>query len=146
MLKNLLKHSTIYFIGLIVGKFFSTAVFILLARILLPEKSGVVTFFITLQTIFTVFGDWGLNQWYQKHIHVSKPSSLLQEVFFARSIMLLLEIVLFSLLGITQAISFSPFLFWSFLLSLLPEAYLSICDGFYLAHKKAWFIALKTPS
>lgn len=142
MIKKLLARSGFYFTGLVIHKLFSTLVFILLARILLPEGFGQLTFFITLAILITNIGDFGLIQWYQKTIYKNSMVKNLNSIINARLITLFLSII-FAIIFLFIFRPFSLFISLILLLLLIPEAFLSIMDAYYLVAKRPLNIALK---
>ena len=144
MLQKLIKQSAKYFIGLAFGKVLSTITFILLARALLTQGFGTFTLFITLIQVITFFGDIGLNQWYQKHADHENKKNVLHKLLFLRLLTLIISI----------AIGFVTFTFSTlpsqllviFLLTLIPEAFLSALDGFYLERRQSFVVSFKTVS
>ncbi len=145
MLTSLFKRSGIYFFGLILGKTLSVIVFILFARSLLPEKFGDFVLFVTLLQIVTFLADFGLNQWYQKQADQVDKNKLLSQIISARIVTLIVSLFL-SLIFLFLTSSFSQFVSVLFLLCLIPEAFLSVVDGFYLEKQQPLRVALKTTS
>ena len=143
MLKPLFKRPTIHFSGLLFSKAISTFVFILLARLFGPQMFGEFIFYITLLTIFTVFFDFGLNQWYQKTAEGQPPTVIFQKVLSARLITLLLA-VLIALFVLVRWTNFSSFYIAIFLITLIPESFVSVVDGYFLETKRPLKISLKT--
>ncbi len=144
MIRSLFKRSSVYFSGLALGRLLSTIVFILFARTLLPEKFGSFIFFITLLQVVTFFSDFGLNQWYQKRINHEEKNQLLGTVLKTRFYTLLISFI--ASIFILKTTSFSSVDSILFLLLLIPEALLSIVDGYYLEKKQSLRVAIKTVS
>ena len=67
MIKSIFKRSGLFFGGSIISKIFTTSVYILLSRYLNPAEYGQGTLGVTVVLLGSVFGDYGLTQWYQKH-------------------------------------------------------------------------------
>lgn len=142
MLKNLIKQSSIYFVGLALGKVITTITFILLARQLLSEGFGTFTLFITLIQVITFFGDVGLNQWYQKQVEEHHAKDLLHKILSVRIVTLIasfiIAIILFSFSSLPS------YTLALFLAALIPEAFLSVLDGYYLEQRRSIMVSLKT--
>lgn len=145
MLESLFKTSSIYFGGLVAGKLFTTIAFILLGRILPLADFGKGVLFITLASVITYFGDFGMNQWYQKEVENHDKKTLFQTIFFARLWTLGLSIIIaFLFLTVTHTFSFPITIL--FLFMLIAEGLLSIADGYYLEKKEGLKVALKPVS
>lgn len=143
MLTALFKQSGIYFFGLVISKILSVIVFILFARTLLPAKFGDFVLFVTLLQIITIFADFGLNQWYQKQADKTDKKKLFYKVISARMFTLIFSLIAsYFFLNLTK--SFSSSISLIFLINLLPEAFLSIADGYYFEKGQSAKIALKT--
>lgn len=143
MIKDLLKRSTYYLSGLTLSKIVSVVAFVLFARALLPAGFGQFVLFTTLIQVITFFFDFGLNQWYQKHAHSSDLSVLIQRLLSARLVTLGLSLSVGGLI-LTFTHSFNYFVSFILILSLIPEAFLSIVDGYYLEKKNAVKVSMKT--
>ncbi len=142
MLKNLIKQSSIYFVGLAFGKVLSTVTFILLARHLLSEGFGTFTLFLTLLQVITYFGDVGLNQWYQKQVEDHHTKHLLNNILSVRIFTLILSVIF--AVGLYSFSSLPAHMLALFLATLIPEAFLSVLDGYYLEQRKSIIVSLKT--
>ena len=145
MLTNLFKRSGIYFSGLVASKIVTFIVYILLARHFFPEKFGEVVFFMTLLQTVTVAADFGLNQWYQKRADFENKKMLFLKITSARLFTLLISIVL-SFIVLWQAAWFSMPVLLLFIIALVPEAFVSITDGYYLEKKQSLRVAIKGAS
>lgn len=143
MLSGLLKRSGIYFICLTLSKIFSVLVFILFARTLLPQNFGNFIFFITLLQVITFFSNFGLNQLYQKKADVEDKNILFSKIITARIFTLIISLIV-SWIFISLTNSFTPFVTIIFAITLVPEAFLSICDGYYLEKGNTVKVSLKT--
>jgi len=143
VLSALFKRSSIYLGGLTVSKLLSTLVFILFARILLPQNFGNFVLFVTLLQVVTFFADFGLIQWYQKQATITDKNTLIGEVLFARLITLFISIII-SIFFLLISKSFSNYISILFIISLVPEAFLSVIDGYYLELKQSFRVSLKT--
>ncbi|MBI4009531.1 oligosaccharide flippase family protein [Candidatus Roizmanbacteria bacterium] len=145
MLHSLFKRSGIYFLGLSLGKILSLLVFILFARTLLPERFGDFVLFVTLIQIVTFFSDFGLNQWYQKQADSQDRTTLFSKMISARFVTLIVSLLISSIfLFFSSTFQFLTSIF--FLLTLLPEAFLSVIDGYYLEKKQSLKVSLKVTS
>jgi O-antigen/teichoic acid export membrane protein len=141
MIKKLFLHSSIYFAGLLCGKMLSILVFILFARTLQPEAFGDFVFFITLLQTVTFFADAGLIHYYQ-----TRPSSdLFKKIIVTRLYTLFISSII-AVFILTTTPFFHIETVILFLLTLIPEAFLSIADAHYLTEKKSFIISLKTIS
>jgi O-antigen/teichoic acid export membrane protein len=142
MIRNLIKRSSVQFFGTLLGKAISIIVFIFVARDTNPEIFGKIIFFITVVQIATIFADFGLNQYYQKQSNFLNKRKLINRVLNARLASLFLSIILVFLILITSQ-TLNLLISLLTVLLLLPEAALSIFDGFYLVKKQPSRIALK---
>lgn len=145
MLTNLFKKSGIYFSGLLISKIVNFVVYILLARFFLPEKFGTLVLFFTLIQIVTVFADFGLNQWYQKRVDFESKELFFSQIIMVRFFTLFVSIVI-SFLILRQTSWLSSFLNILFVIALIPEALVSITDGYYLEKGKPLMVAFKGTS
>jgi len=144
MIKSLAKRSSLYFLGLLVGKALSFAVFILFARVLLPEVFGDFILFVTIIQLVTFIADFGLIQWYQKQASTQSSPKLFSLVIQARITTFLISIPL-TIIFLTVTRTFVPFSVNLLLLSVIFfEAILSVSDGYYLEKNKSFVVALKT--
>lgn len=143
MLSGLFKRSGIYFIGLTLSKILSVIVFILFARTLLPQNFGNFILFVTLLQVITFFADFGLNQWYQKKADSIDKNILFNQIISARVFTLIISLIV-SWIFINLTNSFSPLVTIIFLATLIPEAFLSVCDGYYLEKGNTSKVSLKT--
>ncbi|PIV10015.1 hypothetical protein COS31_05110 [Candidatus Roizmanbacteria bacterium CG02_land_8_20_14_3_00_36_15] len=147
MIKSLFKHSTIYFSGLFVSKLLTTIVWILIARLFAPVIFGQVVLYLTFIQLATYFANFGLNQWYQKQIehHQYQRGLLLNKILNARLITLFLSLIILGFfLFFTKSFSLSASIFT--LLTLIPDSFLAIGEGYYLEQKKGLRVALKSAS
>lgn len=143
MIATLAKRSATYLSGLLTSRALSVIAFILYARVLLPEKFGEFIFFVTLIQTITFFADFGLVQWFQKESHNQKNrEKIFTQIIQARLFTLIVS--LFISYAIVTATGFSTFKTLTFLFLLIPEAFLSILDGYYLAQGKPGRVGLKT--
>ena len=86
MLQNLFKHSSLYLIGSFISKSATTLAWILLARALQPTLYGQFTlFFLLIQTI-TFFFDFGLIQFFFKHVEKGKEEILFGKLIYLRTL------------------------------------------------------------
>lgn len=146
MILPLFKRSTIYFFGLTLSKVLSVLVFILFARVLLPEKFGNFTLFVTLLQVITFFADFGLNLWYQKKAGDGEDRQILFSKIISARIFTLFLSILISITFLYLTSSFQFLISVIFLLTLIPEAFLSVIDGYYLEKNQSFKVALKTTS
>lgn len=138
MIRTLLKRSSVHFGGLVLLRIVSTVLFIAFARVFAPDVFGQLIFFSTIVTFITVIGAFGLPQWYQRQ-HEIEESKKFWWLVHARLFTLLLSITFaFPVLLFTH--SFPTFTLLITILSLIPEAFLTMYDGYYLEHKQAYII------
>lgn len=144
MLRSLFKRSGKYFLGLITSKVLTSIAFILLARYFQPSVFGEIVFYWALIQLFTSWSDFGLIQWYQKKAHALKDHrSLLAEMIEARIATLILSITIATFMFYIGGL-FSPSLIALFIITLIPEAFNSIFDAFYLAKHQSPKVATKS--
>lgn len=140
MIQSLLKHSGIYFAGLSLSKVLTVLLFVLLARLLGPSDFGRYIFFLTLAQLLTVLFDLGLVQWFQKEAHNRPAAELVRIMLPVRTTALAVSMVS----AVVIITLFPTGADAVLLLLLIPEAYLSVLDGFYFHIKKSYMVALKT--
>ena len=145
MIRQLFKHSGIFFFGSLISKILTTIAWILLARVLSPEKYGQFTLYFMMLQFITFLADFGLNQYYLRSIENFERKILFNKVLFIRSTTLAISMVLMAvILLVFNLFQFSISII--FLLSLIPMSYLSITDGFYLEQKKGFRVSLRLAS
>lgn len=142
MVSSLLKRSGGFFFGLTLSRLITTGVFILLARHFAPAIFGQLILYVTLLSVGTYFADLGLNQWYQKNVNLLGEKQALHNVISARTYSLIVTLGVFIVFFILVP-TFSVFMTALFLINIIPEAYTSIIDGYYLADKKPMKISVK---
>lgn len=142
MLKKLFKKSLIYFVTLVMGKLLTAVFFIILARILQPEKFGVITYFVTVVQLTSVIADFGMKQWYQKKMAENKQPLLLNQFVWWRGIFFVLSVV--AILIIQKVTNFLEVkMLLPLMAALLLEGMMSVADGFYLAREKSLNLGYK---
>lgn len=142
MIRPLLKRSAFYFVGLSLSKALSIIVFILFARVLKAEGFGDLVLYATLGQIATFLGDFGLVQWYQKKAHVEERSLLFSKLIVSRIFTLIMSIILW-LTFFTIVPTFSYFVVILFVLTLIPDSFTSVIDGYYFDKKQPLRVAFK---
>jgi O-antigen/teichoic acid export membrane protein len=143
MLRSLFKQSSIYFIALIGGKALTTLAWIIFARLFTQEFTGGIIFFVTLIEITTFIADFGLNQWYMKHADDGDEKTIYQHVTNTRLMTLIVSAMVLSIILLfTKSFNFSVSIIC--IMTLLPEAFLSIGDSYYLRKKQSYNVALKS--
>lgn len=136
MLRKLFKKSLLYFLTLVGGKLLTAVFFIVLARILQPEKFGVITYFVTVVQLLSVLADVGMKQWYQKKMAEKKRPLLLNQFlawrlfFFDLTVVIVLSVNYYG--GFFSATMLPALIF-----ALLLEGLVSVADGYYLAQEKS---------
>lgn len=142
MVKSLFLRSGFYFLGLVFVKFFSTFLFIGVANVLSLQDVGTISFFLTVLSLFTLVGDWGLIQWYQVQFAQKNDVKLESVVGQARLVLLCIAMVVFFFYYLLTK-PFTPFLSFLFVIMLIPEGLLSVSDGYYLVRKQTYKIVVK---
>lgn len=143
MITSLLKNSGIYFTGLSAGKVLTVLLFVLLARLLGPSSFGQYVFFLTVLQLITIVSDIGLIQWFQKEAHVSAAKELMHEIIPVRIVTLVVSgILTYAILTATNALPGEATLL--LVLTMIPEAFLSVLDGYYFHLHRSFMVALKT--
>ena len=127
---------------LVGGKLLTAVFFIVLARLLQPEKFGLITYFITVVQLLSVIADIGMKQWYQKTMAQKKQPLLLSQFFTWRLISVDILAVLLVLGQMIWAF-FAPELLAPLLIALLLESFISVADGYYLAREKSLALGFK---
>ena len=141
MLRSLFNRLGLYFIGLVGAKAITTVLFILLARRFTPEVFGDIVFYWMLVNLTTSFADFGMVQWYQKKADKTIDKRLLLHstlssrtiTYFVSLIITLFFLIFFDLFSVE-----SIFLF---VITLFPEAILSVLDGYYFERKQSTKVA-----
>lgn len=142
MLRRLFQKSLFYFATLVFGKLLTAVFFIVIARILQPEKFGEITFFMTLTQVISVIADLGLKSWYQKHTALRRDPNLLSQLTLWR---LLLYLFTVGVLSIFQLVThfFTASLFPLILVALAWESLLTIADAYYLSRCQSLRLGIK---
>ncbi len=142
MLRKLFKKSLVYFATLVSGKLLTAAFFIILARILQPEKFGLITYFMTVVQVVNVFSDFGLKSWYQKQMAKKNQSDLLLGLLQWRLILCGISIAGLTILQLLlRTIPLSMLL--PMMTLLILEALVSVGDGYYLARQNSLALGYK---
>ena len=145
MIKSLFQRSGVYFLGLSFAKILSVLVFILFARALHPSVFGDLVLYATLGQIATTLGDFGLNQWYQKQIHVQDEKNLFSKLISARALSLIVSLILmFIFFNLIPTFASSVVIL--FLLTMIPDAFMSSLDGYYFHKKQSLKVSMKIVS
>lgn len=142
MVRQLFFRSGVYFSGLVLVKVLSTFVFIFLARLLQPELFGKLSFFLTLLSLLTLVSDWGLIQWFQVNRTVANEVAQIKRVSHARLFAAIASMGIFILYNLVFHV-FTPVETALFVFAIFPEAFLSVCDGYYLVRHRSPMIAVK---
>lgn len=145
MIRHLFKHSGIFFFGSMLSKVITTLAWVLLARVLSPEKYGQFTLYIMILQFATFFADFGLNQYYLKYIDEFGAKILFNKILFVRTVTLLISLVLIVTILFLFKI-FDPVISLILILNMIPHAYLSIIDGYFLEQKKGLRVSLRMTS
>lgn len=140
MIRSLFKHSSIYFAGLSFSKFLTVILFILLARYMGPAEFGGYIFFITVAQLITVFFDVGMIQWFQKEAHSRPANELVHTILPIRTSALAVSVAVTMIVTYFFPTQSDVLLF----IILIPDAYLSVLDGYYFHIRKSYMVALKT--
>lgn len=144
MIRQLFKHSSVYFSGLLISKVVTFATYVVLARFLLPQKFGELVFIVTIIQVATVLADFGLNQWYQKQADLEDKTQLFSNIVVARMLTLCISsLILYAILTAFPVIKVQ---YWLLIAILFPESIISITDGYYLERKKTLRVAFKNAS
>ncbi len=144
MVKTLLKRSTSHFAGLFVGKVLSTGLLIILARMLMPEKFGLLVLFITFVQFTTALADFGLKQWYQTKAHLFNKSAIFRQALHAR----LLTYIVSLLALLLMLVIWKPFSLISsgfLLLIIFPDGLLSLAEAYWLERRQSFKVGLRNP-
>ncbi|OGK12424.1 hypothetical protein A3C98_00425 [Candidatus Roizmanbacteria bacterium RIFCSPHIGHO2_02_FULL_37_15] len=145
MIRQIFKQSGIFFFGSVVSKVVTTFAWILLARVLVPEKYGQFTLYFMILQFVTFIADFGLNQYYMKNVENFGRTNMFNRILFVRSMTLLFSGGLMLLILFSFKI-FSSIITTIFILSMVPMSYLSVTDGYYLERKKTFRASLKLAS
>ena len=96
MVRDLFKHTGIYFFGSILSKSITTVAWIALARLLTPEKYGQFILYIMILEMTTFIGDFGLNQWYLRNVEKENRTLIFNKIVYVRSVTLFLSVAILS--------------------------------------------------
>lgn len=118
-----------------VGKLLTAVFFIALARILLPERFGEVTYFITIIQLVNAIFDLGIRQFFQKKMVTDAHAWLFTQVTYLRLLLYILSFVVLAALTFIFRGSLPPLGWLS--LCLLAEALFSVADAHYLSIGKS---------
>ena len=142
MLRKLLQQSLIYFTTLVGGKLLSAVYFMILARVLLPDRFGEVMLFTTLVQLVTTIFDVGLKNWYLKQSASSKQPALLGQLLAWRLSLAVISILVMMVIqwwwsplpaGVSSY-------FW---VSLFFESLITVADSYYLACGQSLYLGYK---
>lgn len=143
MTTQLFKRSGVYFVGLLFSKALNLILFVIVAKLLIPVDFGSIIYYSTIIALVTVIADFGTVQWYQKHVtQLANKTNILHSLFSARVVTFAISFILIGLYLFTSQ-RFSLSLSLLLLITLIPEALLSIFDGYYLEKKQPHKISLK---
>jgi O-antigen/teichoic acid export membrane protein len=142
MLKKILQKSLNYFMTLVGGKLLTALFFVWLARVLQPEKFGLVTYFMTWAQIISVLGDLGLRSWYQKQLAQRTQAQLLAGIMRWRLMLAGVSVVV---VGVSQWWWgwLDPTLVPPLMITLGLEALLTVADAHYLARGQSLRLGYK---
>jgi len=143
MTTQLFKRSGRYFVGLLISKALNLILFVIVAKLLIPADFGSIIYYSTIITLVTVIADFGTIQWYQKHTtFLANKTKVLHSMLSARIVTFGIS---FLVVGLYLLVSqrFSLPLSLLLLFTLIPEALLSIFDGYYLEKKQPLRISIK---
>jgi len=117
--------------------------FIFVAKLLSPQDFGSIIYYSTIVSLVTLVADFGTIQWYQKEVSLlSLKHKAINKLLSARLLSLFISILITGIyLFLSQR--FSLFVSSVLLISLLPEALLSVFDAFYLENKDPKRISIK---
>jgi O-antigen/teichoic acid export membrane protein len=127
----LIARSGLYFSGLMLGKALTVVATVVLARHFEPAVFGEVVLFMTLTALVTGVADAGLVQWYQMEAPRVGRWAALRGALWSRGATLAISILLLTPL-FSGADFLSGDLSLLLLLALVPEAVLSLLEGYYL--------------
>ncbi len=142
MLRQIFKKSLYYFATLVGGKLLSAVFFIVVARMLLPEKFGLITLFMTVVQIVTVLADVGIKQWYQKKMAEKKQPLLFSQIFSWRLIYYCLSVIILGAIEFLTGI-FGAEMLTFMIVALLLEGLISVADAYYLARGESLKLGYK---
>lgn len=140
MMRAVFKNAAFYSAGLIAGKFFSVAVFVLLAREMGTTDFGKFAFLLTLIQVVSYFADFGLGQSYMVKKNEEEPRAF-SDMVVARGATLVISFFIAYLLA--YAARFSPNATVAFLLTIIPEGFLTITEYYYLRAQNTIRIMLR---
>lgn len=143
MTKSLFKRSGNYFLGLIFSKALNLLLFIYVAKLLAPADFGSIIYYSTIIALATLIADFGTVQWYQKQISLfTSKITVIHSLINARFFTFVISALL---IGVYLFISqrFSLYVSALLLVTLIPEALLSIFDGYYFEKKQPAKISIK---
>lgn len=144
MVKTILSRSSWQFAGLAVGKLLSIGLFILFARVLLPELFGQFVLFITIIQLVTALANMGLKPWFQTQAAQKDPNLVFGQALQARLLTLLISF-LFVLGYLLLVQPFSLAVSIVLLLILIPEALSSLAESYWLQQQQPARVGIKTP-
>lgn len=144
MVRTILSRSSWQFAGLAFGKLLSIGLFILFARVLLPELFGQFVLFITIIQLVTAFANMGLKPWFQTQAAQKDPGLVFEQALQARLLTLLVSF-LFVLGYLLLVQPFSLAVSIVLLLILIPEALSSLAESYWLQQHQSARVGFKTP-
>ena len=144
MVKAILSRSSWHFSGLIVGKFLSITLFVLLARILLPDKFGQLVLFITIFQLVTALANFGLKPWFQTRTPELGEAVAFKLASTARFFSLYLSIVVVAVILLIYQ-PFPPLVSLLLLIIIIPEALTSLAESYWILKKRPGRVGIKNP-
>ena len=144
MVKAILSRSSLHLSGLILGKILSFALFILLARVLLPAKFGELVLFFTIFQLITALANFGLKPWFQTQVHLLGVKTAFNNAVSARVLTLIVSILTLTVLLCIYQPFVASVSFFLILIS-IPEAMLSIAEGYWIQQKEPLKVGFKNP-
>lgn len=142
MLRKLLQQSLVYFATLVGGKLLSAVYFMILARVLLPDRFGEVMLFTTLVQLVTTLFDVGLKNWYLKQAASQKQPALLGQLLAWRLSLSVVSVTIMSVIQWRWS-PIPPGVYGYFVVSLLFESLVTVADSYYLARGQSLHLGYK---
>ena len=142
MLKKLFEKSLLYFGTLVAGKILSAVFFMVLARLLQPEKFGEISFFITVVQVVSVLADVGLKSWYQKEA-AQRPLAELWARLIRYRLLTGGVVAIIVLVLNTWWQWFAGAQIYLLLACIMGESWLTMADGYYLARSQSLRLGYK---
>ncbi len=142
MIRSILRTSSIYAGVMALSKVLTTLTFIGVARAVTPSDFGQIGFFYLTIYVSAAVSQVGLSYFYQKNASGKNSSELLNDVYQAHTVTLLVSLMLLMPLFFQLKV-FTPIQLIVWPLAYFAHAYAELSRGYYLTHASPYKIGFK---